>query len=118
VKGGLARIDRSRSASSASSLKHDSSSGRSTNVFRFIPTQGDSRYLGTTQGARAAEYDYIRSFILSGYPNLEESYRFGELVFPLLPRKQTERVAAPLSGLFGEIVGTADLSRASRKATG
>src|ERR1700709_868559 len=30
------------------------------NVFWFIPTHGDSRYLGTTQGARAADYDYFR----------------------------------------------------------
>ena len=26
----------------------------------------------------------IDTFILSGYPHLEESYRFAELVFPLL----------------------------------
>jgi alkanesulfonate monooxygenase len=57
----------------------------------------------------------IETFILSGYPNLEESYRFAELVFPLLPRKQRERVAGPLSGPFGEIVGTADLPRALQK---
>jgi alkanesulfonate monooxygenase len=60
----------------------------------------------------------IDTFILSGYPNLEESYRFAELVFPLLPRTQKERVAGPLSGPFGEIVGTADLPRASRKPGG
>jgi len=28
----------------------------------------------------------IDTFIMSGYPHLEESYRFAELVFPLLPR--------------------------------
>ena len=27
----------------------------------------------------------IDRFILSGYPHLEECYRFAELVFPLLP---------------------------------
>ena len=27
----------------------------------------------------------IDTFILSGYPHLEEAYRFAELVFPLLP---------------------------------
>ena len=27
----------------------------------------------------------IETFILSGYPHLEEAYRFAELVFPLLP---------------------------------
>ncbi len=40
--------------------------------------------------ARLKEYadigiDY---FVLSGYPHLEEAYRFAELVFPLLPGKQ------------------------------
>ena len=30
------------------------------NVFWFIPTHGDSRYLGTTQGARAADADYFQ----------------------------------------------------------
>jgi alkanesulfonate monooxygenase len=58
----------------------------------------------------------IETFILSGYPNLEESYRFAELVFPLLPRKLKERVAGPLSGPFGEIVGTAELPRAPQAA--
>lgn len=33
----------------------------------------------------------IDTFILSGYPHLEESYRFAELVFPLLPRQQRKR---------------------------
>ena len=29
-------------------------------VFWFIPTHGDSRYLGTSEGARAVDYDYLR----------------------------------------------------------
>ena len=33
----------------------------------------------------------IETFILSGYPHLEECYRFAELVFPLLPLKATHR---------------------------
>jgi alkanesulfonate monooxygenase len=32
----------------------------------------------------------IDSFILSGYPHLEEAYRFAELVFPLLPLSHAE----------------------------
>ena len=32
----------------------------SLNVFWFIPTHGDSRYLGTTTGARPVNYDYMR----------------------------------------------------------
>ena len=37
--------------------------------------------------ARMEEYRAlgIDTFILSGYPHLEEAYRFAELVFPLLP---------------------------------
>jgi alkanesulfonate monooxygenase len=56
----------------------------------------------------------IDTFILSGYPHLEESYQFAELVFPLLPREQKERVSGPLSGPFGEVVGNSYLPRASQ----
>ena len=40
-----------------------------------------------TVAARIQEYAElgIDTFIFSGYPHLEESYRFAELVFPLLP---------------------------------
>src|SRR6476620_8172029 len=30
------------------------------NVFWFLPTHGDSRYLGTTKGARPVDHDYLR----------------------------------------------------------
>src|SRR6187397_2972185 len=30
------------------------------NIFWFLPTHGDSRYLGTTQGARPVDHDYLR----------------------------------------------------------
>ena len=33
----------------------------------------------------------IETFILSGYPHLEEAYRFAELVFPLLPERNFEK---------------------------
>ena len=49
----------------------------------------------------------IESFILSGYPHLEECYRFAELVFPLLPLKTTtgnDLSPARNAGPFGEIV--------------
>lgn len=36
----------------------------------------------------------IESFVLSGYPHLEEAYRFAELVFPLLPGKEHLAIAA------------------------
>ena len=47
----------------------------------------------------------LEYFVLSGYPHLEEAYRFAELVFPLLPLDVREKLSAPkLTGPFGEIV--------------
>jgi len=48
----------------------------------------------------------IDSFILSGYPHLEEAYRFSELVFPLLPLDHPVRQGASVvnMGPFGETV--------------
>ncbi|WP_028229588.1 FMNH2-dependent alkanesulfonate monooxygenase [Paraburkholderia ferrariae] len=65
--------------------------------------------------ARMKEYADlgIETFILSGYPHLEESYRFAELVFPLLPGHQAKSTNGPLSGPFGEVVGNQYLPRAS-----
>jgi alkanesulfonate monooxygenase len=61
-----------------------------------------------TVAARMKEYIAlgIDTFILSGYPHLEEAYRFAELVFPLLPLAQPREVApAPVNtGPFGEII--------------
>ncbi|RDU97961.1 FMNH2-dependent alkanesulfonate monooxygenase [Trinickia dinghuensis] len=56
----------------------------------------------------------IGTFILSGYPHLEEAYRFGELVFPRLPGYVRQRIEAPLSGPFGEVVGNSYLPRVSQ----
>ncbi|KUY92070.1 MULTISPECIES: FMNH2-dependent alkanesulfonate monooxygenase [unclassified Burkholderia] len=56
----------------------------------------------------------IETFILSGYPHLEESYRFAELVFPLIKGKGAVRSSGPLSGPFGEIVGNNYLPKASQ----
>lgn len=49
-----------------------------------------------TVAARMEEYMGlgIDTFILSGYPHLEEAYRFAELVFPLLPLRDHGRDAA------------------------
>ena len=51
-----------------------------------------------TVAARLLEYRDlgIDSFILSGYPHLEEAYRFAELVFPLLPRTVNARPPGPV----------------------
>lgn len=64
-----------------------------------------------TVAARIEEYAALGldSFILSGYPHLEESYRFAELVFPLLPRKRRPGLPGQtLTGPFGEVVANLD----------
>jgi alkanesulfonate monooxygenase len=66
--------------------------------------------------ARIREYAELglEYFVLSGYPHLEEAYRFAELVFPLLPLQVQERIASPaLSGPFGEIVANHIVPKAS-----
>ncbi|WP_375464025.1 FMNH2-dependent alkanesulfonate monooxygenase [uncultured Methylobacterium sp.] len=58
----------------------------------------------------------IDRFILSGYPHLEEAYRFAELVFPRLPLRATTGRAggtARNDGPFGEIIAN-DLVPARR----
>lgn len=62
-----------------------------------------------TVTARLQEYADlgVDTFVLSGYPHLEESYRFAELVFPLLPGKGRQRLPGSglvVSGPFGGIV--------------
>lgn len=59
--------------------------------------------------ARIKEYADlgIESFIFSGYPHLEEAYRFAELVFPLLPEPYASLArggATNLTGPFGEMI--------------
>ncbi|MEZ2350208.1 FMNH2-dependent alkanesulfonate monooxygenase [Caballeronia sp. RCC_10] len=76
--------------------------------------------VGTPQQVAARMKEYadlgIETFILSGYPHLEESYRFAELVLPLLGERgvQAEKKSGPLSGPFGEIVGNSYLPSASQ----
>ena len=57
-----------------------------------------------TVAARLKEYADlgVDSFVLSGYPHLEEAIRFAELVFPLLPGKQpvTLRDQSLTGGVF------------------
>ncbi|MXN73509.1 FMNH2-dependent alkanesulfonate monooxygenase [Burkholderia sp. 4701] len=66
--------------------------------------------------ARMREYAElgIETFILSGYPHLEESYRFAELVFPLIKGRGAAKATGPLSGPFGEVVGNSYLPKASQ----
>ena len=62
-----------------------------------------------TVAARIREYQDvgIDTFIMSGYPHLEEAYRFAELVFPLLSLQRPDNVT-PIrvnTGPFGETIG-------------
>ncbi len=59
-----------------------------------------------TVAARMREYADlgIETFILSGYPHLEESYRFAELVFPLLNKGNSRDGEPTLTGPFGEVI--------------
>jgi alkanesulfonate monooxygenase len=70
--------------------------------------------------ARMKEYMAlgIDRFILSGYPHLEECYRFAELVFPKLPLKATsgnELGPARNAGPFGEVIANV-VAPSQRKA--
>lgn len=70
-----------------------------------------------TVAARIQEYAALGldTFVFSGYPHLEEAYRFAELVFPLLPIKLREQLTQQtLTGPFGEVVGNNYLPRASQ----
>lgn len=67
--------------------------------------------------ARIEEYAALGldTFVLSGYPHLEEAYRFAELVFPLLPRKLRQKLSGQvLNGPFGEVVANEYLPRVSQ----
>jgi len=70
-----------------------------------------------TVAARIEEYAALGldTFVLSGYPHLEEAYRFAELVFPLLPRKLRQKLPGQvLNGPFGEVVANEYLPRVSQ----
>ncbi|NIK79778.1 alkanesulfonate monooxygenase SsuD/methylene tetrahydromethanopterin reductase-like flavin-dependent oxidoreductase (luciferase family) [Paenibacillus castaneae] len=57
--------------------------------------------------ARMLEYQEIgiETFILSGYPHLEEAYRVAELLFPKLPLQKREQGDQPLFiSPFGEMI--------------
>ncbi len=60
-----------------------------------------------TVAARMREYHAlgIDTFVLSGYPHLEEAYRTAELVFPLLPGLHDRKpVELNVTGPFGEML--------------
>ena len=67
---------------------------------------------GETIARRLKEYQDIGAdtFVLSGYPHLEESYRFAELVFPHIGLKAKPKLeSSNLISPFGEMVANAHL---------
>ena len=72
-----------------------------------------------TVATRIEEYAALGldTFVLSGYPHLEEAYRFAELVFPLLPVHVQEKLGGQaLTGPFGEVVGNNYVPPSPQKA--
>jgi alkanesulfonate monooxygenase len=70
-----------------------------------------------TVAARMQEYAQlgIETFILSGYPHLEEAYRFAELVFPHLPQRRVQTSSRRESdSAVGEIVANSYVPLSSR----
>ncbi len=70
-----------------------------------------------TVAARIKEYADLGldTFVLSGYPHLEEAYRFAELVFPLLPVALQEKLAGGTPfGPFGEVVANVYVPKVSQ----
>jgi len=61
----------------------------------------------------------IDTFILSGYPHLEEAYRFAELVFPLLPLAHGKETytARVNTGPFGETIANDILPEIRKQAS-
>lgn len=72
-----------------------------------------------TVAARMLEYTDlgIDTFILSGYPHLEEAYRVAELLFPRLPLENLPTIEQQVMlSPFGEIVANHDFPKSSSKA--
>ena len=71
-----------------------------------------------TVAARIQEYADlgIDIFVFSGYPHLEEAYRFAELVFPLLPLAlQGKLSGGSLFGPLGEVVANVAAPKVARR---
>ncbi|MEI6600523.1 MAG: FMNH2-dependent alkanesulfonate monooxygenase [Comamonadaceae bacterium] len=74
---------------------------------------------GQTIARRLKEYQDIGAdtFVLSGYPHLEEAYRFAELVFPHIGIQAPAKLQNPnLVSPFGEVVGNAHVPAPRRAA--
>ncbi len=78
--------------------------------------------VGSPEQVAARIYEYqalgIDCFILSGYPHLEEAYRFAELVFPLLKLNHGRPAFGGVvnNGPFGETIAN-DLKPDQKRAS-
>ncbi len=72
---------------------------------------------GETIARRLKEYEALgaETFVLSGYPHLEEAYRFAELVFPHIGVQAPAKIqGANLISPFGEVYGNAHVPQPLR----
>ena len=75
--------------------------------------------VGSPQNVAARIEEYaalgLDTFVLSGYPHLEEAYRFAELVFPLLSIDTREKLTGGnVLGPFGEVVANSYVPKVSQ----
>ena len=49
-------------------------------VLWFIPTHGDSRYLGTIKGGRLADFSYFRQVAQSGSPSIQSANSYWKVL--------------------------------------
>jgi alkanesulfonate monooxygenase len=75
--------------------------------------------VGSPQNVAARIEEYaalgLDTFVLSGYPHLEEAYRFAELVFPLLSLDTREKLTGGnVLGPFGEVVANSFVPKVSQ----
>jgi len=73
-----------------------------------------------TVAERMLEYNElgIDTFVLSGYPHLEEAYRVAELLFPRLPLGSKPTAPTNQTGIFGELLQLHEFSRREPAPTG
>ncbi len=71
---------------------------------------------GPTIAALMQEYTAlgIDTFILSGYPHLEESYRFAEQVFPHISLNTIESTPQSRPAIRGEVIANGGVSETTR----
>ena len=76
---------------------------------------------GETIARRLKEYEALGAdtFVLSGYPHLEEAYRFAELVFPHIGVQSASKAqGANLVAPVGEVVGNSYVPQPLKTAHG